>query len=163
MELLHEQEFWFAIAFVVFIASVWSPARKALAGGLDGRAAKVRSTLDEAQKLRAEAQALLDLYRGKQEQAVRDAAEIIDAAREEAETLRRTAEENLNRALAAREAQAMDRISLAEQAALQSVRLRAVDIAITAATRLVADAIEGPGGDALIDRAIEDAPRKVRA
>jgi F-type H+-transporting ATPase subunit b len=163
MELLHDQEFWFAVAFVIFVATMWKPAKKALTSGLDVRVDKARSDLAEARRLREEAQALIDLYHAKQQQAVKDAAEILSAAKDEAERMRREGEEELKRNLAAREAQAMDRIALAEQDAIRSVRIRAVDIAIKAATGLVADAIDKDGANALVDNAIDDLPKRAHA
>ena len=163
MELLHDQEFWFAVAFVIFVVTLWKPAKKALTSGLDVRVDKARTELAEARRLREEAQALIDMYHAKQEQAVKDAAEILAAAKEETERMRREGEEELKRSLAAREAQAMDRIALAEQDAIQSVRIRAVDIAIKAATGLVTDAIDKDGANALVDHAIDDISKRAHA
>jgi F-type H+-transporting ATPase subunit b len=160
MALFHEQEFWFAIAFVVFVVSTFGPMKRALTGNLDTRAGKIRAELDEAKRLHAEAQALLDDLRKKQEQAKKDVEDILTSAREEAERMRLEGEEAAKRALAAREAQANDRIALAEQAALQVVRARAVDIAIRAATGLVAGSIDKDGAAALVDKAIDDLPKR---
>jgi F-type H+-transporting ATPase subunit b len=162
MELLHNPEFWVLVGFLIFFGLLGRTFWKLMKGGLDDRAAKVQEQLNEASALRAEAQRVLDLYRGKQEQAVKDAADILEAAKAQAEMLRKTGEDELKRSLAAREAQAMDRISLAEQAAIQSVKARAVEIAILAATGLVAESIDKDGAAALVDRAIEDLPQRAR-
>jgi F-type H+-transporting ATPase subunit b len=163
MEIFKENEFWVFVGFLVFFVLLGRTGWRALTGGLDARASVIRGELDQARKLRAEAQALLDQYRSKQEQAIKDAAEIVEAAQEEAEAMRREAEAELSRSLSAREAQAMDRIALAEQAAIQSVRARAVDIAIRAATDLVAQSLDGEGAQALIDNAIAELPRRAAA
>jgi F-type H+-transporting ATPase subunit b len=163
MALLHDPEFWVLVGFLVFFILLGRTFWKLLKGGLDGRTAKVQEQLQEARRLRAEAQALLDLYRGKQEQAVKSAADILAAAKEEAERMRQEGEADLKRSLAAREAQAMDRIALAEQEAIQSVKARSVELAIRAATSLVADSIDKTGANALVDQAIEDLPARVQA
>jgi F-type H+-transporting ATPase subunit b len=103
---------------------------------------------------------MLDRATTKQQQSVKTAEDILAAARDEAERMRRDGEAELRRGLAAREAQAMDRIALAEQTAIQSVKARAVDIAIRAATGLVAQSIDQNAANALVDRAIEDLPRR---
>jgi F-type H+-transporting ATPase subunit b len=161
--LAHEQEFWFAVAFVFFIGTAFKPLKKMLTGTLDARAAKAHAEVEEARRLRAEAQALLDEYRSKQSQAAKDAADILAAAKDEAELMRQEAEAELKRTLAAREAQAMDRIAFAEQAAIQSVKARAVEIAVRAATELVRDAIDANAANTLVDQAIEELPRRARA
>jgi F-type H+-transporting ATPase subunit b len=162
MEVLHNPEFWVAIGFAIFFILLGRTFWKLMKGGLDGRAAKVQEQLNEASALRAEAQRLLDLYRSKQEQAVKDAADILEAAKAQAEMMRQAGEAELKRTLAAREAQAMDRIALAEQAAIQSVKARAVEIAIRAATGLVAESIDKDGAAALVDRAIDDLPQRAK-
>jgi F-type H+-transporting ATPase subunit b len=162
MELLHNPEFWVLVGFLIFFGLLGRTFWKLLKGGLDGRAAKVQEQLNEASALRAEAQRVLDLYRGKQEQAVKDANDILDAAKAQAEIMRQSGEAELKRSLAAREAQAMDRIAQAEQAAIQSVKARAVEIAIHAATSLVAESIDQNGAAALVERAIDDLPQRAR-
>ena len=55
-----EPEFWVAVAFVIFLAIVWKVGGfKAMTGGLDSRAERIRAELAEAQRLRQEAAALL--------------------------------------------------------------------------------------------------------
>jgi F-type H+-transporting ATPase subunit b len=160
MELLHNPEVWVTVGFLIFFGLLGNTFLKLMKGGLDGRAAKVQEQLNEAAALRAEAQQMLDLYRAKQEQAVKDAADILEAAKAQAEQMRTAGEEELKRSLGAREAQAMDRIALAEQVALQSVKARAVEIAIRAATDLVTEAIDKDGAAALVDSAINDLPQR---
>jgi F-type H+-transporting ATPase subunit b len=162
MELLHNPEFWVLVGFLVFFGLLGRTFWKLMKGGLDGRAAKVQEQLNEASALRAEAQRVLDLYRGKQEQAVKDANDILEAAKAQAEIMRKNGEDELKRSLTAREAQAMDRIAQAEQAAIQSVKARAVEIAILAATGLVTESIDKDGAAALVDRAIDDLPQRAR-
>lgn len=160
MELFHDPEFWVLVGFLVFFVLLGRTFWKLLKGGLDGRADKVREQLAEATRLRAEAQQILDTYRQKQEQAVKDAADILQSAKEEAERMRLEGQEQLKRTLAAREAQAKDRIAQAEQAAVQSVRALAADIAIRAAAGLVAESIDKDGAAALVDQAIDDLPKR---
>ena len=160
METLRNPEIWVLVGFLVFFGLLGRTFWKLMKGGLDGRAAKVQEQLNEASALRAEAQRVLDLYRGKQEQAVKDANDILEAAKAQAEILRKTGEDELKRSLTAREAQAMDRIAQAEQAAIQSVKARAVEIAILAATGLVTESIDKDGAAALVDKAIDDLPKR---
>jgi F-type H+-transporting ATPase subunit b len=160
MELLHDPEFWVLVGFAIFFVLLGRTFWKLLKGGLDGRAAKVQEQLAEATRLRAEAQQILDVYRQKQEQAVKDAADILQSAKEEAERMRVEGQEELKRSLAAREAQAKERIAQAEQAAILSVRALAADIAIRAATGLVAESIDKDGAAALVDKAIDDLPKR---
>ena len=59
--LLQDPTFWTLVAFIVFVIALFKPVKKALIGGLDSRIAQVRSEVEQAQELREEAQALLDV------------------------------------------------------------------------------------------------------
>lgn len=162
MELIHNPEFWVLVGFLIFFILLGRTLWKVMRDGLDGRAAKIQEQLNEAAALRAEAQQMLDLYRSKQEQAKKDAEDILAQAKSEADLMLKNAEADLKRSLAAREAQAKDRIALAEQAAIQQVKARAVEIAIRAATGLVTESIDQSGAAALVDRAIDDLPQRAK-
>lgn len=160
MELLHDPELWVLIGFLVFFGALGKTLLKVINGGLDGRANEVRQQLNEAAALRAEAQATLDLYRSRQEQAIKDAADILEAAKAEAEKMRLDAQAELKRGIAAHEASAHDRIAMAEQEAKRSITALVTEIAIRAATGLVAETIDPAGANALVDQAIEDLPKR---
>ena len=72
--MLHEPEFWVAVAFVIFLGlmAYVGVHRKAVAV-LDQRSARIKAELDEARRLRDEAQKLLAEYQRKQGEAQREA------------------------------------------------------------------------------------------
>ena len=151
-----------AIAFVIFVALVlWKGVGKVTAA-LDKRAGDIRRQLDEAQKLREEAQAALAGYQRRQRDALAEAEDIVSRAREEAVRLRADAEAALAATLKRREEQAMDRIAQAEARALQDVRDRAVDLAIGAAARLIGENMTGSTRDRLVGEATEELAAKLR-
>ena len=57
--MLHDPTFWVAIALAVFIIAIFNPVSKLMTKGLDERAEKIKDELDEAERLRNEAQDLL--------------------------------------------------------------------------------------------------------
>lgn len=154
-------EFWVAVAFVIFIAGTGRTIWRGAAGALDRRAAAIKEELEEAQRLRADAQHLLADFQRKQRQAVQEAEGIVAHAEEEAERLRERAARNLEAMVARREQQAKDRIAQAEAQALADVRAAAVDAAIGAARRLIADSLDAKRAGALIDDAIKELPDKL--
>ncbi len=135
MEIFSTPEFWVAVAFVFFVGLLFKPGSKFVIGALDERAERIRSQLDEAQRLREEAQHLLAEYQRKQRQALQDAEAILNQARATAERHREDSAAELAQTLERRERQAMDRIAQAEAEALAEVRAVAV-------------AVWGGGGDA---------------
>jgi len=161
MEFLSDPEIWVAVAFIIFVALTARPIGRAIAKGLDGRAAKIKAQLDEARALRDEAERLLAEHQRKQIAAVKEAEGILARAREEAERIRRETTANLEGALARREKMAMDKIAQAEAQAVADVRNQAVDIAMAAAAKLLKEGIDSGKGDELIDSAIKELDRKL--
>lgn len=161
MHLFGDPEFWIAVAAAVFIVVVWRPARRALAGSLDARAARIRGELDEAHRLREEAEQLLAGYRQKEREAAAEAQAIIGQAREEAERIKAQAARDLELAVARRQRLAVERIAQAEAKAVGELRAVAVDIAIAAARDIIAAEIGGERGGALIDEAITALPQRL--
>lgn len=151
-------DFWVALAFIIFVAIAFKPGRKAILSMLDDRAERIRTELDEAQRLREEAQALLAGYQRRQRDALKEAEAIVAHAREEAERLRTKATTELEDSLRRREAQAMDKIAQAEAAAVQEVRNLTVDIAISASGQILAQRIDDKQSARLVDEAIRNLP-----
>lgn len=160
--LLNDPTFWTLIAFVIFVVLLFKPVKKALLGGLDSRIAQIRTEVEEAQRLREEAQTLLASYQRKQREAVQEAQEIVARARSEAETHRAEAERHLAALLKRQEALAVEKIGQAEAAATQEVRDVAIDLAIAATEKILAEKATGDLADRLIADAIDELPRKLQ-
>lgn len=156
-----EAEFWVAIALVIFLVLLGRRAFRLIVVALDERAEKIKARIDEASRLADEAQALLSTYQRKQKDAAVEAESILANARKEAERLAADAQAELDRTLKRREAQAMERIAQAEKAALAEVRARAVDVAVEATRKLLAERLTASQADALVDAAISELPSKL--
>jgi len=161
MAVLGTPEFWVAIGFVVLIAAIARPAFRTVAGGLDARAERIRSSLDEAAQLREEAQHLLAEYQRKQRDASKEIDKLLASARAEAERSSENARTALEESLKRREQLATDKIAQAEADALQAVRNTAVDVAIAATRNLLASKLDSATNAGLIDNAIAELPQKL--
>jgi F-type H+-transporting ATPase subunit b len=158
-EIIGDPEFWVAVAFVIAVAGVVWKAAAPVTGALDARAAKIAAEIDEAQRLRDEAQRMLGEYQRKQRDALKEAEQIVALARSEAERTAAQAERDLAAALDRRQAQALEKIALAESKAAAEVRNTAVDVAVAAARRMLAQQLDAPAKSRLIDDAIAELPR----
>ncbi len=157
--MMESPTFWVAVAFVIFAVGAFKPGRKFLIEALDTRADKIKDEMDEAARLREEAQATLATYQRKQREAVEETREIIAHAEEEVARMRAHSTRDLEVSLSRREQQALDRITQAESEAIQDVRNMAVTIAIAATKQLLGDYLDEPRSSALIDDAIADLPK----
>lgn len=155
MQFFHEAESWVLVAFILFIALlVYLKVPAMVAKMLDERSAKIAKELEEARKLREEAQSLLASYQKKRVEAETDAANIIAQAKVDAEEYAAEARRKLSETLERRTRQAEQKIAQAEASAIKEVRNLATDIAVAAATGLVADATKGAKGAGLIEDSI---------
>ncbi len=146
--------FFVGLAFVIFVAAVFRPVSRMVAAALDGRAEKIQQELDEAVRLREEAQALLAGYERHQNEALQEAEDILAHAKEEAERQARQAGEALEELIKRREIQALERIARAEEEAVSDVRNAAVELAIAATKKLISSELNDDRQQALIDEAI---------
>ncbi len=159
--MIHEPTFWVLVAFLIFIGLIGKKVWVAACTALDSRSEKIKADLDEAEKLREEAQDLLAQYQRKQRDATRETEELVTKARAEAEKYAEQAKENLTKALARREQLALDRIAYAEKNAIEDVRRLAVDVAIEATRKILSDEMKGARADKLIDNSINELPNKL--
>lgn len=156
-----DPSFWTAMAFAAFIGLLaYLKVGGKAASALDARADKIRSELDEAERLKTEAQDVLADYRKRQREAVREAENIAAAAKEEAQRMLEQGQARLEESLKRREKMAMDRIAQAEAAAQAEVRAHAVETAVAAAQSVLAGT-SGPAADRLINSAVKALPGKL--
>lgn len=141
-------EFWVAVSFFVFMGILaYFGVHKKILGGLDARGARIKGQLDEAEKLRSEAAALLKSYEAKRIAAEKEAADIVAAAQEEAKRLEAEAKAKLDEFVKRRTEQAQLKIQQAEAQATAEVRSAAVDMATQAAAQILA---AGKADDAFV-------------
>jgi len=149
--------FWVAVAFIGFVAVVIYYKLPSIVGKqLDDRAERIKNELDEAQKLREEAQAMFADYQRRQREALATAEEIVVKAKEDAEIIRKESEAELKANLARRQEMAENKIKQAEEKALAEVQNIAVDVAIAASEKLMKDNLKAKEAGALIDQSIKD-------
>jgi len=132
--------FWSLVSLIVFLGLIaYLKVPGMIAKSLDDRADKIRNELDEARRLREEAQQLLAEYQRKRKDAEKEASELIAAAEHEASGLVAEAKKKTEEYVKRRTAMAEQKISLAEAEAVKEVRQSAVDIAVSAAEKLIAE------------------------
>jgi F-type H+-transporting ATPase subunit b len=156
-----EAETWVAIAFVVFLGVLlYLGAHRRVLDALDARQSRIKAELDEARRLKDEAQALLAEYRRKRQEADREAEAIVASATAEAERLASEAKARMEDFVVRRTKMAEVKIAQAEAQALADVRSAAADAAVAAAGKILATAAKGSTADNLLARGIEDVRKK---
>jgi F-type H+-transporting ATPase subunit b len=160
--MLYTPEFWVAVSFLLFVGILIKMGVPALVTkALDDRADTVRKELDQARRLREEAQDLLADYQRKQRAADDEAKAIIEEARREAEAMKAESARTLKEQLERRTRLAEEKIARAEAQAVSEVRAAAVDVAMSTAERLIAEKLAADGGADLLSRSIRDLKGKL--
>ena len=152
---------WVAISFGIFVIVFARPVWKFVTIALDKRIKEIKDSIDEATKLREEAQDLLASNKRKVVAVEKEVDDIVNKAREEAENIKSKLGTELETSLKNRQKIANDRISQAESEAIESIKQMNVEIAIKATEELLQKRLDSIENLKMIDEAIEELPNKL--
>ena len=148
----NDAHFWIFIALLVFAAVLWRAKVPGLATkALDAAGAKIQAQLDEAQRLRDEAAALLAQIKTQRADTEKAAAEMLRSAQADADRMRAEAAVKLEEDIRRRGLMAETKIALAERQAASEVKAAAAELAAQAAEAVLAARVAGVASDPLID------------
>lgn len=155
-EFFSDSHSWVLLSFILFVALAFKFGRASVTAKLDGYIAAARNDVEEAERLRVEAQELLSKYERLKRETSADAENVIKTAKEHAVKIREKAEKELEAELARREEQLKERLSLMENQAIEEMRIYAADLAIKATREIIVENIDSKKAKALNDKAIEE-------
>jgi F-type H+-transporting ATPase subunit b len=149
-------EFWVGAGVLIFLIIVFgfAKAHKALFAALDAKAATIQADLDEAARIRDEAQRLLADLQAERAAAERDAKDMLATAQEQVRQFEAEAKAKLEESLARRQKLTEQRIAVAEAQAAAEVKAAAADLAAAIAEKVLAERLAGVTSDPLVDRAL---------
>ena len=161
--MLMNPEVWVLVAFLIFFGVFGGKIWGAFMAILDSRALAIKVALDEAARLRAEAEQMLREAHAAREAALDEVRDVLAHGRAEAERLAREAEAESEASTKRRERMALDRIAAAEKAALTDVRQTAADVAAEATRAVISATLSAEGDAQIVDHAIASLPKALRA
>lgn len=131
---LSDPRLWvfFSLALLVAVV-IWKKVPALVTKGLDERADEIRKELEDARRLREEAQELLASYERRQREAEKEAEAIVEQAKREASLFAKEARQNLEEVLGRRAEAATRRIEQAQARASADVRAHAATLAVETA------------------------------
>ncbi len=153
---------WVVLSSLIFVFFAIKKGKAPLFKMLDGRSERIAQELEEAEKIRVEAQEMLAEYQRKHKDAIQTAEHILEQARDQAKLIKKEAEAKLKDDMKRREDQLVERIARAEHAAMDEIRNKAADIAVTAAETLVTEMMKKEDKK-MIDRSIAELEDKFKA
>ena len=157
-----EPEFWVAVAFVILMGLfAYMGVHRTILTTLDHRSERIRSELEDAQRLKQDAAKLLAEYKARRATAEREAADIVASAKTEAERIAAEAKAKMEDFVARRTKTAESKIALAEAQALADVRAAAADAAVAAASTVLSQTVKGEVAENLLAKGITEAREKL--
>jgi len=155
-------EFWVAVAFFMFVGLlVYVKVPGMITESLDQRAEAIRKELDQARRLREEAQDLLADYQQKQRRADDEAKAIVENAEREALAIKEQSEKALKESIERRSRMAEEKIARAEAQALSEVRGAVIEAATAAAEKVLAARVQGAVAGGLVEQSIRELKGKL--
>lgn len=151
-----DPETWVAISFLLFVALVlYLKVPGKVTKSLDGRAAAIAKELEDARKLRAEAESILADYKRRAESAEAEAAAIVAQAEREAGAYAKEARAAFDEAITRRLSVAEQKIKLEEEKARKQIRSQAAELAIAAAEHLIEQKVTGKVAETMMSASLD--------
>lgn len=152
---LESTDFWVGAAFFCFWGLLtYLRVPQSIVSSLDGRRERISAEIEEARRLREEAQKTLATYERRTKNAEDEAAEIVARAKRDAEAMAAEAKAKLADTMERRTKAATDRIAQAETQAVADVRRAAAEAATKAAEIMLRERMAEGAGSNQIDASI---------
>lgn len=145
---------WVAISFAIFAVLAFKLGRKSVTGALDSKIQEIKDEIENAERIRVEAQELLAQYQRKQQDAEKEAKEMVKNAKAQAKTIKKTMQSELDEIMARREAQLAERMKRLEENAVAKIQNEAADIAVEATTEMIMQALDDKTQKTLTDNSV---------
>ena len=149
-------EFWVGMAFILSVCVLIKPLGKYIAQALQNRVNKVITDIDEATKLRDDAQNLLADYQRRFINAEKEAQQIVESSRKNMQKIKDNELSRLKADLSNKEKEANRRISAANTKAAEEINAFAGAASVELAKKAINDYLQTTDKSRLIDEAIND-------
>lgn len=153
---------WVAVTTLIFIGIIiYLKVPGMITKALDSYSNGIKAQLDQAARLRAEAESLKAEYAAKLADAERQASEIFAAAKSEAENMLATARQDVEALTERRRQAAETKIAVAERTAIAEIRETAVRVGAAAAQQLLSEKLSDEKRKQIVDASIGDLDRRL--
>ena len=159
---MFQAEFWVAVAFVILMGVFgYFGVHRTILQALDHRRDRIQKELDDARRLKEEANKLVAEYRARRASAEREAQDIVANAKADAERIAAEAKAKMEDFVARRTKTAENMIAQAESQAIADVRAAAAEAAVSAASSIMTQSVKGQVAGDLIAKGIQDVRSKL--
>lgn len=160
--MVFDENFFVLVPTLLFVILIFKPAKKALLTFLDERASKIRDQLDEASKLKAEANAALTKAQEQERDMQNQTKLILEQAKAEIINLQNEAKANLDETLRRKEQATFTRIASLEREATTQVQDMVAEVTLKAVHKVLKDHLPAEISEQLVANAIETLPQDLK-
>ena len=154
--LFSDSTFWVLLSTIVCVYFILKHSWGVITASLDDRTDKIKKQLEDAERLKVEAQEQLARYQRKHKNTMKEADAIIAGAQQRVTQLEEKAAQELHSTIKKYELQARERIELAEKEAIAEIKGKIADLAVEKATaKLKAANLNKLGDDDTIIRTVD--------
>ncbi|HUF89448.1 MAG TPA: F0F1 ATP synthase subunit B [Gemmatimonadota bacterium] len=128
---------WTIVTFLLLLGILWKFAWNPILGALEAREMAIQKTIDDAERLQAEAAAILEEHQKRLAEARAEGNRVLDEARQAGEHMK---QDILEKARAEAEKvleRAHRQLELETEQAIQTIRAQAADLALKAAEKVI--------------------------
>lgn len=147
---------WSLVTFLVLMAALFKFAYTPLMNMAKARQDSINEAIKDAEKLRADAEDLLENYKQQLAEAREEAAAILERARKAGENTKAEAAEQARSEAEATLTKARQQIERDTNQALQKIRDEVADLTIAATTKVARTSLSGKDQLRLIQEAINE-------
>lgn len=147
---------WTTIVFLALLAILWKFAWGPILTAANEREQGIQQALDEAKQRHEEATRLLEEHKQQLAEARKQANEVIAEGKAAAERVRKDMEEKARVEAQGIVERAREEIVRERDAALQTLRKEAVELALAAAAQLLHEKVDQPKDRELVERFLQD-------
>ena len=150
------QLFWLIVCFSILYLVMWKVVLPKIADVLRERQERMDDDLEKAEKLKADAQEVLEAYQKTMTEGRNEAQSILRAAGEKISAENAARQDELSKRLATETAEAEARIAEAKQQALANIQTVAVEAAQAAAARIAGREVSSADAENAVSAVLEE-------
>jgi F-type H+-transporting ATPase subunit b len=128
---------WTIVTFLLLLGILWKFAWNPILGALDARELAIQKTIDDAERLQAEAVAVLQEHQKRMAEARAEGNRILDEARQAGEHMKKDILEKARLESEKVLERAHRQLELETEQAIQTIRAQAADLALRAAEKVI--------------------------
>lgn len=159
MELLQAEPgliFWTIVTFALLLGILWKFAWNPILGALEAREEAIRKTIDDAERLQAEAETVLEEHRQRLAEARAEGNRVLDEARQAGETMKQDIMDKARQESERMMERARRQMELETEQAIQTIRSKAADLALEAAEKILERSLTDADHRRLADEAVAE-------